>query len=282
MPTSKVLLLDTLEDLMEDDFKKLKWYLSNKFSDSWKPIAQSHLESASRIVTVDKIVSCYGEDPAVSLTVEVLTRMGKNEEARHLQSAYKGGKTAAASPSSTAAAAPAPVGPTASAAPAAPLTITATNGGVTFSPIIQGSNPGTWNVNIHQKSEMQAAPLILDTLDELGADEFKRFRWNLSQPVLNGCQPIRKGLLESADRQDTVGKMIDSYGEEAAVNLAVDILKRMNHNNTAEKLRRAFSGGSTAVQAPPPLTCYPAGSIFVAPNIQGTSAGTINMNINTK
>ncbi|XP_074538648.1 pyrin domain-containing protein 1-like [Halichoeres trimaculatus] len=131
---------------------------------------------------------------------------------------------------------------------------------------------------------MQAAPLLLDTLDELGADEFKRFRWNLSQPVLAGCQPIRKGYLENADRQDTVSKMIDSYSEEAAVNLTAEILRRMNHNNAAEKLRRAFSGGSTALQTSPPPSAsssYPPGSVFVSPNIQGTSAGTINLNINT-
>ncbi|CAJ1053892.1 uncharacterized protein LOC117815586 [Xyrichtys novacula] len=130
---------------------------------------------------------------------------------------------------------------------------------------------------------MQAATLILDTLDELGTDEFKRFRWNLSQPVLSGCQPLRKGYLENADRQDTVSKMIDSYSESMAVNLTVEILQRMNLNNTAEKLRRAYSGGSagTAGQTQPSLPSCPAGGVVVAPNIQGTSAGTINLNINT-
>ena len=89
---------------------------------------------------------------------------------------------------------------------------------------------------------MQVPLLILDTLDELGANEFKMFRWNLSQPVLDGCQPIRKGHVESADRQDIVSKMIESYGEEMAVNVTVEILRRMNHNNAAEKLKRAHAG----------------------------------------
>lgn len=91
---------------------------------------------------------------------------------------------------------------------------------------------------------MQVPRLILDTLDELGAAEFKRFLWSLTQPVLDGCQPIRKGFLESADRQDTVNKMIESYGEESAVNVTVKILRMMNNNNAAEKLKKTYAGGS--------------------------------------
>ncbi|XP_051240842.1 caspase b-like [Dicentrarchus labrax] len=144
---------------------------------------------------------------------------------------------------------------------------------------------------------MQVSLLILDTLDELGADEFKRFRWNLTQEVLAGCQPIRKGHLENADRQDTVSKMIDSYGEESAVNVTVEILKRMNHNNAAEKLKRTYSGGSTAAHNPTPTpsssslgltpaaganVCAQGKSVIVAPNIAGTNGVSINMNINTQ
>lgn len=89
---------------------------------------------------------------------------------------------------------------------------------------------------------MQVSLLIVDTLDELGTEEFKRFRWNLTQQVLAGCEPIRKGYIENADRQDTVSKMIESYGEEMAVNVTAEILKRMNHNNTALKLKKAYAG----------------------------------------
>lgn len=89
---------------------------------------------------------------------------------------------------------------------------------------------------------MRVPLLILDTLDELGADEFKRFVWNLTQPVLDGCQPFRKGHLENTNRQDTVSKMIESYGEESAVNITVEILKRINHNNAAEKLKKTCAG----------------------------------------
>ncbi|XP_042252259.1 caspase b-like [Thunnus maccoyii] len=143
---------------------------------------------------------------------------------------------------------------------------------------------------------MQVPQLILDTLDELCANDFKRFLWNLTQPVLDGCQPLRKGHLENADRQDTMGKMIDSYGEESAVNITIQILKRINHNNAAEKLKKEYAGGSTAGQPPssassssgvaPPAgssVCAQGRSVIVAPHIDGSSAGvSINMNINTQ
>ncbi|XP_068558808.1 pyrin domain-containing protein 1-like [Cebidichthys violaceus] len=151
---------------------------------------------------------------------------------------------------------------------------------------------------------MQVPRLILDSLDELGADDFKRFRWNLTQPVLDGCRPIPKSCLEKEDRPDVVGRMISSYGEESAVKVTVEILKRMNLNNEAEKLQNAGPAGSTAAQNPPPTPsssssssssssgCSPAAgatvcaqgrSVIVAPNIEGGGAGvSINMNINTQ
>eukprot|EP00064_Thunnus_orientalis_P010903 superscaffoldBa00001520_g10932 len=132
---------------------------------------------------------------------------------------------------------------------------------------------------------MQVPQLILDTLDELCANDFKRFLWNLTQPVLDGCQPLRKGHLENADRQDTMGKMIDSYGEESAVNITIQILKRINHNNAAEKLKKAYAASSSSGVAPPASSsvCAQGGSVIVAPHIDGSSAGvSINMNINTQ
>ncbi|XP_068574307.1 NACHT, LRR and PYD domains-containing protein 3-like, partial [Cebidichthys violaceus] len=99
---------------------------------------------------------------------------------------------------------------------------------------------------------MQVPRLILDSLDELGADDFKRFRWNLTQPVLDGCRPIPKSCLENEDRPDVVGRMISSYGEESAVKVTVEIMKRMNLNNEAEKLQNTGPAGSPAAQNPPP------------------------------
>uniref|UniRef100_UPI0037E70E9E uncharacterized protein n=1 Tax=Semicossyphus pulcher TaxID=241346 RepID=UPI0037E70E9E len=230
------LLLETLEDLIEDDFKKLKWFLSMKIRDSCKPIPTSRLETASRIDTVRRMMESYSEDTAVSLTVEILRKMNHNEAAGRLESAYAGQKAATPATTPASSAAPAPAAP----APAAPGTISAEGGSVIIAPQLGStSTSGTWNITINK---MEVPPLILDTLDELGADEFKRFRWYLTQPVLAGCEPIRKVYLESADRQDTVSKMIDGYGAESAVNVTAEILKRMNHNSAVEKLKRRYAG----------------------------------------
>ncbi|CAK6972981.1 caspase b-like isoform X1 [Scomber scombrus] len=140
---------------------------------------------------------------------------------------------------------------------------------------------------------MQVPLLILDTLDELSGNEFKRFQWNLTQEVLSECKPFRKGQLENQEREDIVNKMINSYGEEPAVNVTAEILKRINYNNAADKLKKAYAGGSADGKNPPPPSSSssssssssdvaPAvgasvfakgGSVIVAPNIQGASSG---------
>ncbi|KAM6941312.1 NACHT, LRR and PYD domains-containing protein 3-like isoform 2-T2 [Lycodopsis pacificus] len=117
---------------------------------------------------------------------------------------------------------------------------------------------------------MQVPRLLLDSLDQLGADDFKRFRWNLTQPVLDGCRPIPTSRLENKDRPDVVSRMTDSYGEEAAVNVTVEILKRMNLNNEAEKLQNARP------------VCAQDRSVIVDPNITVGDGGIINMTINTQ
>ncbi|XP_053184265.1 caspase b-like isoform X2 [Scomber japonicus] len=140
---------------------------------------------------------------------------------------------------------------------------------------------------------MQVPLLILDYLDELSGNEFKRFQWNLTQEVLSGCKPFRKGQLENSDREDIVNKMVDSYGEEPAVNVTAEILKRINHNNAADKLKKAYADGKTP---PPPSSSSsdvaPAadasvsaqgGSVIVAPTIHGSGTGvSFNMNIKTQ
>lgn len=90
MTPPKLLLLGTLENLVDDDFNTFKWHLNTEFSHRWKPIAKCHLESPLRTKVVDVMVSHYGEESAVSLAVEVLRLMNNNEAARRLESACKG------------------------------------------------------------------------------------------------------------------------------------------------------------------------------------------------
>ncbi|XP_028975642.2 NACHT, LRR and PYD domains-containing protein 3-like [Esox lucius] len=78
--------------------------------------------------------------------------------------------------------------------------------------------------------------LLLETLEELVDNELKRFKWHLSEGVLEGFPHIKRSQLEKADRQDTVDKMVKTYGHEGAVEISLEILRRMNQNDLAEKL----------------------------------------------
>ncbi|KAG9333787.1 hypothetical protein JZ751_010129 [Albula glossodonta] len=90
-------------------------------------------------------------------------------------------------------------------------------------------------------SAMAGVPgLLASTLDELLAEELKRFRWNLTHDVPLGFCPIPKGKLQNRDVPDTVDQMLDSYGEEGAVKVTLHILKKTRHHNLAQTLEKDY------------------------------------------
>ncbi|XP_070776903.1 NACHT, LRR and PYD domains-containing protein 10-like [Enoplosus armatus] len=138
------LLLETLEELRNDDFKMLKWYLSLKILDGCKPIAKSRLETASRAETVSRMSESYGEESAVSVTAAILKKMNFNGAAVRLQNTYAEGQPATPSTSSSA------VAPPAAAEFAAPAKLSAQHGSVIIAPTVAGGTSGTWNITIHK------------------------------------------------------------------------------------------------------------------------------------
>lgn len=84
------LLLETLEDLTNEDFRTLKFYLSQEVLKSCKPIGRGHLQDASRIDAVDQMLRSYKEDLAVKVTVEILRKMNNNMAADDLISKFTG------------------------------------------------------------------------------------------------------------------------------------------------------------------------------------------------
>ncbi|KAM6941219.1 uncharacterized protein PEZ65_003284 isoform 2-T2 [Lycodopsis pacificus] len=127
------LLLETVENLIEKDFKKFKFWLGNGVD--FKPIPRSFLEKADEMDTAGKMIDSYGEEMAVKNAVEVLKKMGNNNAAEELKNSYAGGSTAAPS---TSAAAP----------PAAPASMMAQDQSNIIAPAIAGSTIGTLNINI--------------------------------------------------------------------------------------------------------------------------------------
>lgn len=77
---------------------------------------------------------------------------------------------------------------------------------------------------------------LLKTLEELKEQELRRFQWYLSPA-------IPRSNLENANRHDTVTKMVDCHGEDRAGEVTLSILKKMNHNNLAEELKRTLRNG---------------------------------------
>ncbi|XP_035382041.1 NACHT, LRR and PYD domains-containing protein 3-like [Electrophorus electricus] len=83
--------------------------------------------------------------------------------------------------------------------------------------------------------------LLLDILEELKIEDLKKFQWHLTNSVEDDkCIP--KSHLENTDRLDTVDKMVQKYDPDGAVEITLDILKKMNHNQLAESLRIKHSG----------------------------------------
>ncbi|KAM4522094.1 NLR family CARD domain-containing protein 3-like [Odontesthes bonariensis] len=83
--------------------------------------------------------------------------------------------------------------------------------------------------------------LLLRTLDDLDAEEFKRFKWHLQQEdIMENFCGIPKSRLENADRVDTVDQMVLSYCIDS-VKMAETVLGMLNKNDLAEKLSKNSS-----------------------------------------
>ena len=78
------ILLETLEELCQDDFSIFKSYLSDKVLDSCTPIRAAHLENATRMQTAKKMIDSYKAKLAVKVTAEILKRMNFNSPAETL------------------------------------------------------------------------------------------------------------------------------------------------------------------------------------------------------
>uniref|UniRef100_A0A8C7I3V5 Uncharacterized protein n=1 Tax=Oncorhynchus kisutch TaxID=8019 RepID=A0A8C7I3V5_ONCKI len=80
---------------------------------------------------------------------------------------------------------------------------------------------------------------LLAVLDDLGSDELKRFKWHLTtENQLDGFLHIPKGRMETSDGLDIVDQMVQNYRGNVAVQITLDILKKISRNDLAEKLNR--------------------------------------------
>ncbi|CAM4573952.1 unnamed protein product [Leuciscus chuanchicus] len=85
MVSVKELLLSSLNELVEAEQKTFKWHLQNDH----ECIAKSEMENADRLITVDKMVACFGSEEAVKITVKILKKMNQNNLAEQLENNHK-------------------------------------------------------------------------------------------------------------------------------------------------------------------------------------------------
>ncbi|XP_069375686.1 protein NLRC3-like isoform X2 [Paralichthys olivaceus] len=107
--------------------------------------------------------------------------------------------------------------------------------------------------------------LLLETLEQLGHDDFKTFKWYLQLPeIYSSFAPIPKYKLETADRLETVTVMVQKYNHHV-VEMAETVLGKMSMIELVQYLsdRRSElkdTGASSIAPQAAPLPHPPADS----------------------
>nr|XP_046158007.1 sterile alpha motif domain-containing protein 9-like [Oncorhynchus gorbuscha] len=82
--------------------------------------------------------------------------------------------------------------------------------------------------------------LLQNTLDDLQQDEFKRFKSCLKDFKLNGCRSIARCHLEDNKSRTDVADSMTKHYEEETLNVTLQILERIRHNELAGQLKSAM------------------------------------------
>ncbi|KAF6126750.1 PYD and CARD domain containing [Phyllostomus discolor] len=109
---------------------------------------------------------------------------------------------------------------------------------------------------------------ILEALENLTADEFKKFKLKLlSVPLREGYGRIPRGPLQSMDAMDLTDKLVSCYLEAYSAELTAQVLRDMGMQETAERLQDITRKGSAAVpadtKARTPISALSSGPHFV-------------------
>ncbi|XP_018431041.1 PREDICTED: NACHT, LRR and PYD domains-containing protein 3-like [Nanorana parkeri] len=96
----------------------------------------------------------------------------------------------------------------------------------------QGSAPGVLG-----KGQQTPGDLIIYSLEDLNGDDFKRFRDKLSDFSYGDKRPIPRGRLENVDWITTKNLLIDTYGEEGALDVTIEVLTLISQMGPAKVLQ---------------------------------------------
>ena len=83
---------------------------------------------------------------------------------------------------------------------------------------------------------------MLDALEELEDEDFKKFKWWLQKPEnVEGLKPLQKSLLENAERTDTVDLIVQNYPTLES-KIMVNVLKKIRRNDLVERFEDTPEG----------------------------------------
>lgn len=97
----------------------------------------------------------------------------------------------------------------------------------------------------------QARDAILDALENLTADELKKFKMKLlSVPLREGYGRIPRGILLPMDAIDLTDKLVSFYLESYGTELTMTVLRDMGMQELAKKLQTVFEKGECGCACP--------------------------------
>uniref|UniRef100_A0A8B9N928 NACHT, LRR and PYD domains-containing protein 3 n=1 Tax=Accipiter nisus TaxID=211598 RepID=A0A8B9N928_9AVES len=99
-------------------------------------------------------------------------------------------------------------------------------------------------------SQGTAGELLLRALEDLSELDFKKFRDALAHGDVRGRTRIPWGRLEKADWTDTKNLMLDFYGGEDALDVAIAVFEHIQLRNAAALLRESREKGGKAERLP--------------------------------
>lgn len=103
----------------------------------------------------------------------------------------------------------------------------------------------------------RARDAILDALENLTADEFKKFKMKLlTAPVREGYGRIPRGALLQMDPIDLTDKLVSYYLEGYGLELTMSVLRDMGIQELAEQLQKIMEGECVPLFVYPQLPAY--------------------------
>ncbi|XP_026095587.1 NACHT, LRR and PYD domains-containing protein 3-like [Carassius auratus] len=87
---------------------------------------------------------------------------------------------------------------------------------------------------------MSVLPQLLETLEDLESKKLKKFKWHLKHDGLASTADVEK-----ANVFDTVDHMVARCGPEGAMEITLNVLRKMNENHLAEHLENKLKGSVT-------------------------------------